>query len=208
MSSRFPDSAITPGFEADPVVHSHAGRGPHGSLASRALDRALTEIIGCTEAASPGPVQDIPDLSRTLEARCGQRAARGIALRVGSACFTHVVRRIGDQAGLTQPAFRLLPLSLRLRQGLLAFRGLLTEFSGRGARVEEQDGRLFWRLPDCPICAGLRASEPICFLMLGMLEQALSWLSGGKVFDVQEIACRARGDEDCIFLIEPSPVEL
>jgi hypothetical protein len=202
------DSAKTAGFEPDPVAQSPAGWETHGSLASRALQQALTQIIGCADASSLGPVQEIPGLSKALEARWGQLAARGIALRVGGACFIHVVRRIGDQAGLTQPAFRLLPLGLRLRQGLLAFRGLLSEFSGKGARVEEQDGRFFWRLPDCPICAGLHASEPTCFLMLGMLEEAVSWLSGGKVFAVQEITCRGRGDEDCIFLIDPTPVEL
>ena len=208
MSSGSPESSTKAGFKFDSVAGSAGGGSPHGSLALRAVQQALTEIIGCAEAASLGPVQEIPGLSRALEARCGQLAARGIAFRVGGASFIHVIRRIGDQAGLTKPGFRSLPLGLRLHQGLLAFRGLLSEFSGRGARVEVQDGRLFWLLPDCPVCTGWRASEPVCFLMVGMLEEALGWLSGGKVFHVEEIACRGRGDEDCIFRIDASPIEL
>jgi len=208
MSQHAPDPAMTMGYKVHSAADPHDARGPNGSLNNQVLNRALEEIIGSSEVARLGDTPSIADLARELEVRFGQQPGRGIAVRVGGICFIQMVRRIGDQAGLTQPSFRLLPLPLRLRQGLLAFRDLLSDFGGMGIGVEEQDGRLFWRLQDCPICAGRDASEPICCLMLGMLKEAMSWLSGGRYFDVQEIACHGRGDEDCIFEIDPIPMDL
>jgi hypothetical protein len=207
MNPHSPDAATPMGYSAEAVAPAGEGQGLNYGQIGRVLNAALVEIIGSDAAASLGNLQGMPDLARELEARFGQSAGRGIALRVGGACFAQFVRQFGDLAGLTQPAFRLLPLRLRLRQGLLAFRGLLAEFAGKGVRVEDQDGRLFWRLQDCPLCVGHQVSEPICYLMLGMMKAALAWLGGGKVFDVREIACRGRGDDDCVFLIDPTPVE-
>ena len=41
---------------------------------------------------------------------------------------------------------------------------------------------------------------------VGLLQEALYWLSGGKVFNVEEIACIARGDAACTIVIDQTPL--
>jgi predicted hydrocarbon binding protein len=43
-------------------------------------------------------------------------------------------------------------------------------------------------------------------LAVGLLQEALYWLSGGKIFDVKEITCIARGDPACTIVIDPTPL--
>jgi predicted hydrocarbon binding protein len=139
-----------------------------------------------------------------LEARFGRLAAAGVAYRLGGISFRNLARSLGGKAGLTGLPFRLLPLRIRLKQGLLALRGLFAEFGGRGIQLEEQGKKLFWRLQDCPICAHLEPpGAPACSPMTGMLKEAVTWISGGKAFEVEEITCRRAGDADCVFLIAP-----
>jgi hypothetical protein len=38
------------------------------------------------------------------------------------------------------------------------------------------------------------------------LQEALFWLSGGKVFNVEEKTCIAAGDETCTIVIDQTPM--
>ena len=45
-------------------------------------------------------------------------------------------------------------------------------------------------------CAGSdKAYDPVCHLAVGLLQEALYWVSGGKVFNVEEKTCIAAGDK-------------
>lgn len=202
------DPAMSPDPSPDPFGRSDDSLHPGSTLAGGIIRQALEAIIGPPEASRFAGIQDLAGLARELENYYGEQAGHGIALRIGGACFEQMARRIGDQSELAQPAFRLLPLPLRLRRGLIASQDLLSDFVGKGAQVDEQDGGLLLRLRNCPICSGRVASDPICHLMLGLLKEALGWMSGGRFFDVQEITCRGRSDEVCLFAIDPVPVEL
>jgi predicted hydrocarbon binding protein len=41
---------------------------------------------------------------------------------------------------------------------------------------------------------------------VGLLQESLYWLSGGKIFNVEETECIARGDPACTILIEKQPI--
>jgi predicted hydrocarbon binding protein len=41
---------------------------------------------------------------------------------------------------------------------------------------------------------------------VGLLQEALYWVSGGKVFNVEEKTCIAAGDKVCTIEIDQSPI--
>ena len=131
---------------------------------------------------------------------------RGTALKVGSACFQYGLREVGQQLGLTETAFRLLPFPTRLRTGAKLFSSLFNDYTDQHVRVEEKEGVLFWTMERCPLCWGRQTDGPDCHLAVGLFQEGLTWLSGGKIFAVEEIACIACGDETCTLRIDPTPI--
>ena len=145
-------------------------------------------------------------LTEMLEHMYGPHGGRGLSLRVGRACFNYGLRQYGTQLGLTEMAFRLLPLPTRLSAGATAFAELFNRYTDQRVRVEQEDGKLLWHIERCPLCWERKASEPVCHLAVGLLQEALYWVSGGKVFNVEEKTCIAAGDQTCTIVIDQSPL--
>ena len=144
-------------------------------------------------------------LQSVLEQEYGPRGGRGVALRVGRACFKSGLKEYGSMLGLTEMAFRLLSLPTKLRTGTRAFADLFNRHTDQKVRVEEKGDRILWHIERCPLCWERKAQEPVCHLAVGLVQESLYWLSGGKVFDVRETTCIARGDPDCTIEINPLP---
>lgn len=141
-----------------------------------------------------------------LEQAYGPRGGRGVALRTGRACFKYGLKEYGSMLGLTEMAFRLLPLSTKLHTGARSFADLFNKHTDQKVRVEETEKYIFWHIERCPLCWERTEEEPICHLAVGLLQEALYWLSGGKVFSVEETACHARGDSHCTITILKTPL--
>jgi predicted hydrocarbon binding protein len=152
------------------------------------------------------PFSTISSMTDVLEQVYGPHGGRGLALRIGRACFNNGIRQYGTQMGITEMAFRLLPLPAKLSAGAKAFAELFNRFTDQKVRVEEDGEKLLWHIERCPLCWERHAHEPVCHLAVGVLQEALYWVSGGKVFNVEEKTCIAAGDETCTIEIEQSPV--
>lgn len=152
------------------------------------------------------PFSTISSMTDMLEQVYGPHGGRGLALRVGRACFNNGIRQYGVQMGVTEMAFRLLPLPAKINAGARAFAELFNTFTDQKVRVEENGGTLLWHIERCPLCWERHAQEPVCHLAVGLLQEALYWLSGGKVFNVEEKTCVAAGDETCTIEVDQSPI--
>ena len=152
------------------------------------------------------PFSTISSLTETLEHVYGPHGGRGLALRVGRACFNYGVRHYSTQLGITEMAFRLLPLPAKLHAGATAFAELFNNFTDQQVRIEEENGNLLWHIERCPLCWERKAHDPVCHLAVGLLQEALYWLSGGKVFNVEEKTCIAAGDKTCTIVIDQTPI--
>lgn len=147
------------------------------------------------------------NLNRGLEEIYGPRGARGLALRGGRAMFTRGLRQFGALAGVGDLAFKVLPLSTKLKIGIPALARIFTQFSDQTSRVEELDDHFLYYIDRCSICWGREVDHPICFIAVGILQESLRWVSGGLEFRVDQIACTAMGEESCIFKIDKEPIK-
>ena len=124
-------------------------------------------------------------------------AGRGLALRVGRACLKYGLREFGPELGLTDLAFRLLPLQTKLKTGSEAFAALFNKYTDQQVRLERDEKYIFWHIERCPLCWERRTESACCHLAVGLLQEALFWVSGGKYFEVEEKKCIACGDSTC-----------
>jgi predicted hydrocarbon binding protein len=152
------------------------------------------------------PFKTLSTITNSLEQVYGPHGGRGLALRIGRACFNYGVRQYGVQIGLAEMTFRLLPLSVKVNAGAKAFAELFNNFTDQRVRIEEENGLLLWHIERCPLCWERREQDPVCHLAAGILQEALYWLSGGKVFNVEEKTCIAAGDVSCMIVIDPTPI--
>lgn len=152
------------------------------------------------------PFEDISRIQSVLEEAYGPRGGRGLALRTGRASFSYGLREFGPELGLTDLAFRLLPLPVKLKVGSQALAGLFNQFTDQRVRLEIDEENIFWHIERCPLCWQRQTADPACHLAVGLLQETLYWVSGGKFFSVEETQCIARGDETCTIVIDQNPL--
>jgi predicted hydrocarbon binding protein len=182
------------------------GRNGVNALLKLASLPSLIENYPSDNTESAFPFSTVSSLTEMLEQAYGPHGGRGLALRIGRACFNYGVRQYSTQLGLTEMAFRLLPLPAKLHAGASAFAELFNKFTDQRVRVEEDNGKILWHIERCPLCWERKAHDPVCHLAVGLLQEALYWLSGGKVFNVEEKTCIAAGDPACTIVIDQSPI--
>ena len=155
----------------------------------------------------------ISRLQTGLEKAYGPRSGHGLAQRVGRASFKYGLREFGPELGLTDLAFRLLPLPAKMKAGTEAFAALFNNFSDQRVRLDRDEKFIYWHIERCPLCWDRVRQElpsstdgPCCHMAVGLLQEALYWLSAGKYFEVMEEKCIACGDSTCTILINQTPM--
>lgn len=155
---------------------------------------------------SPLAFESISRLHVALEQIYGAPGGRGLALRIGRACFTYGLREYAALLKLSETAFRLLPLETKLHVSARSLADLFNKHSDQRVRLEEAEEILYWHIERCPLCWGRQAGQPVCHMAVGLLQESLYWLSGGKIFNVEETHCIARGDPVCTITIHKQPI--
>ena len=89
---------------------------------------------------------------------------------------------------------------------LPAMAGIFSQVSDQISRVEEKGDHFIYIIERCPVCWGRKADRPVCHAAVGLLQEGLRWVSGGKEFRVDEIECVAVGDKNCVFAVYKEPV--
>ena len=72
--------------------------------------------------------------------------------------------------------------------------------------VEEMDDHFLYTVERCSECWQQKSDQPICYIAVGILQQTLRWVSGGLEFRVDQVSCKAMGDEACVFKIDKDPI--
>lgn len=150
---------------------------------------------------------DFSALNEALEIMYGARGGRGLALRAGRAAFADGLRNFGALAGAGDLAFKVLPLSAKMRIGIPAMAKIFSQLSDQHSTVQEREHEFIYTIHRCPVCWGRSGSDkPVCFIATGLLQEGLKWLSGGSEFRVNESQCVAMGHSVCEFVIQKQPI--
>lgn len=151
--------------------------------------------------------ETVSRLQLALVKEYGPRGGRGLALRIGRVFFSNGLRTYRSELGLNHTSFRLQPPGLKI----LAVLDVLTDFfdqhTDQHVTLEETEQSFLWRIERCPWCWGRQEFEPACHLPIGMLQEALYWVSGGKYYNVVEENCIAQGDLACLIVIDRIPLD-
>lgn len=150
---------------------------------------------------------DLGSLHCALDTMYGQRAGRGLATRTGRAYFNHGLREFESVLGISNLTFRLLPLKMKIKVSLEAFADLYNNHTDQVVRLEEHPDMFCWHTERCPVCWGRETDSPCCHLAVGMFQESLFWVSGGKHFMVEEVSCIALGDPTCTIHISRQPLD-
>lgn len=149
----------------------------------------------------------IANLLNSLETLYGPRGSRGLAMRSGKAMFDYGLRNFGNLAGVADPAFKVLPLTTKLKIGLPAIARVFTQLSDQVSHVEETEAHYLYTIDRCPMCWGRQAEQPVCHISTSILQTALHWVSDGREFRVEEIECMATGGSACVFRVDKEPIK-
>lgn len=150
---------------------------------------------------------DFAAVNQGIEEMYGVRGGRGLNLRAGRATFKYGLRDFAPVLGIADLAFRLLPLLMKMKTGLPLFAEVFNRYTDQVVRVEEDEGHFFWHIERCPVCWGRHSDKPCCHTAMGLLQEAVSWVSLGKSFRIRETSCIAMGDSDCTFVIDKKPLD-
>jgi predicted hydrocarbon binding protein len=147
-------------------------------------------------------------IQQALEDIYGSRGGRGMAMRIGRACFSNGLKSFGALAGMSDPAFRALPREERCRMGVQALAAVFNKFTDQRSSFEEDERSFRFIVADSPMAWGRRTDKPVCHALAGMLQEGVRWASNGYEYIVYETACHACGDDHCVFTINKTPIGL
>ena len=150
---------------------------------------------------------DVSAINQALEEIYGPRGGRGLALRAGRATFADSLKNFGALAGASDLAFKVLPLKTKMRICVPSMAKIFSQVSDQQSTSKEGYNTFVYTIHRCPVCWGRHdMDKPVCFIAVGLLQEGMKWLSGGKEFRVNESKCVSMGDEVCEFIIEKIPI--
>ena len=152
------------------------------------------------------PFSEFSTLQQAVEEIYGVRGGRGLSMRAGRETWRLALKEFVPVLGIGDLAIRTLPLGIKLKIGLDVFAQTFNKFSDQRVRLGEDHRGYLWIIERCPICWGRTSPQPCCHLAVGLLEQALDWVSKGRRFRVEEVSCVAAGDNVCMITISKKPI--
>lgn len=142
-----------------------------------------------------------------LEEMYGPRAGRGLARRIGWSSFHKLLDEFGTLSGVSDLAFKVLPLPAKLKLGFPAMTRVFHALCDHHCISQELNETYLFTIEHCPACWGRKTESPVCYSFLGLLEEGLRWVSGGQYFSVEEVRCIAAGDDACVFQVDKAPLD-
>lgn len=152
-------------------------------------------------------INDLSTIHETLEKMYGPHAGRGIAMKAGQVGFNYGLREFGPFLGISTLTYRLLPLTKKIEKGIQTFTDIFNRYTSQNVSFHIDPETYRWEIHHCPLCWNREAETPCCHLAVGVFQEFLFWVSGGKYYQVEETACIATGDTSCTFQMARHPLE-
>lgn len=193
-----------------------------GRLYIKAIEETLgTEAMNVVQQLSGVPQEHYPPpnnfakafdfaylgaIGMAIETLYGIRGERAVGRQVGKTSFAGGLAEYGATVGVSDLAFKAIPLKIKLKIGLNAMAQTFSKFSDQVTEIEEMDDYFIYAIRLCPVCWGRSSESAVCYSAVSMVEAGLHWVSNGKSFRIEEVACRAMGHEACLIHIYKEPL--
>lgn len=172
----------------------------------------MEEILGCPATDTivrqpdflPG---DINTLQPILERIYGSHVGRGLAVRIGRACFKHLLQAFSPGLGLNSSVFRLLPWRSKLSKGSEIITGMLEDFTHQQVEMKSADQAITWKITSSARNILPESADPIGMIVVGMLQEAFSWMSAGRYFSLDERCDLVDDQAVCKITVDLDPLE-
>jgi hypothetical protein len=184
------------------------GREAFDRLLQEVGDPELSIVRAAEDEASAFHLESLGRVEGALDALYGAQAGRGMSLRAGRITLRKGLREVaGALTSMPQcRGLRNLPLQARILRGAELLSDVFNRNSDQVVRLAVEGNSLIWTNERCPYCFGRHTPQACCHLLVGTFQEGLAWLSGGKHFAVEEVACTARGDPACTFRLATTPL--
>lgn len=127
------------------------------------------------------------------------RGARGTLTRIGRLLWPRLLETAAIHEKAQAQLVRTLPPAMRFKPAVEMLARFLRE-DPEGVTVHTLDLDLLFVDHAAPATVGQKEPAPVCYVTLGLLQEALFWASG-REHDVEEISCRAHNGDSCEFKI-------
>lgn len=135
----------------------------------------------------------IAGLHEVLEFMYGARGGRGLEQRAGRVLFSGGLRNFGALTGAGDLAFKVLPLTTKLKIGLPAIAKVFNALTDQVSNVIEHEDHYIYTLERCSMCWQRKSDKPVCHTAVGIIQEALKWVSGGLEFKIEMQSCISCG---------------
>jgi predicted hydrocarbon binding protein len=136
----------------------------------------------------------------------GEKGARPLLYKAGRRGFQLVLEKNPAMLGFMELGLKLLSKRKRLEKVFTLGAESANKNFGENQRFYVSDEGFVCELFDCYWCKGLKSTGPICFGEVGLDAEVAKWATGDE-HDVEEVLCRAKGDDVCKIVISFEPKE-
>ncbi len=151
-----------------------------------------------SSASSTAYASEIAALHRGLRDYYGS-GARGSLNRIGQATWRRHLEETPYRPQMLALIWRLLPRAQQTLHALELAAGLVRGATG-DLKVKPHGRDFLWEDRSSDLTYGQSAEEPICWLIVGLLEETLNW-ARSRSFEVLETSCMAVGSDACRFRV-------
>ena len=141
-----------------------------------------------------------------METIYGPRAGRGLTIRIGRSSFSYILREYGKLLGFIDQSYKLLPWNEKINHVIRSLAKVFNSATTQKVSVNDEPTQLTLNIENCGVCWERISDVPICYLVTGMIHEALYWASSGKYFAVEETECQAMGYSSCKIVISRLPL--
>jgi predicted hydrocarbon binding protein len=165
---------------------------------ARIVDKAGFPVTLAETGQATDPARAYATIQQAMRLYFG-RGVRGISMRIGRRMWNAIVPTMPIADKIQAKGLKLIPPESRPKPALeLLARNL--RGSGGIISIHTLDLDLLLMDSSSPSTLDQQSDSPICYVTLGLVREALFWATE-KEFDVEEIACRAKGDDSCDFKV-------
>jgi hypothetical protein len=150
---------------------------------------------------------DLGQVQSAMEKKFGTKELQGLLVRSGRASCKFFVKQYGPGMQVTSMEYRLLPSKKRLTKGLKAAAGLCSELFKKEISVVDENDHWIWQENDTLSASRSHTFGHECFFTIGLLQEYLAWLSGGKAFSVKLAEQVGQTGSACCLTISKQPIE-